>query len=68
MFIAYKSLISGMFAYAQRSLSLAAPSDVFTSQETQDFIKYGHDHLSEYAQKFSNGNKELEVGIRARMP
>ncbi|KAL0957900.1 hypothetical protein HGRIS_000081 [Hohenbuehelia grisea] len=57
---------TGMFSYAQRSLSLAAPSDVFTSEERESYANYGQAHLSEYARKFSNGNKQLEDGIRAQ--
>ncbi|KAJ7246455.1 alcohol oxidase [Mycena rebaudengoi] len=57
---------TGLYSAAPRSLSIAAPSDVFTRSQLTALISQAQSDLAHYAEQFSNGNPALAKGIAAQ--
>ncbi|KAJ7622110.1 alcohol oxidase [Roridomyces roridus] len=57
---------TGMYAAAPRSLGIAAPSNVFTSDQMQTLASQAEANLTLFATEFSNGNPALAQGIAAQ--
>ncbi|KAJ7823795.1 alcohol oxidase [Mycena olivaceomarginata] len=57
---------TGLYSAAPRSLSIAAPSDVFTRAQLKALIAQAEANLTHFATQFSNGNHALAKGIAAQ--
>ncbi|KAF7329454.1 Alcohol oxidase [Mycena kentingensis (nom. inval.)] len=57
---------SGLFSAAPRSLTIAAPSDVFSPGQLAALVSQAEANLTRFAQEFSNGNTALAKGIAAQ--
>ncbi|KAF8212664.1 alcohol oxidase [Mycena galopus ATCC 62051] len=57
---------TGLYSAAPRSLSIAAPSDVFTAAQLNTLIAAAEANLTHFAVQFSNGNPALAKGIAAQ--
>ncbi|KAJ6530643.1 alcohol oxidase [Mycena capillaripes] len=54
---------TGMYSAVPRSLSMAAPSDIFMPSQLDSLISQARENLTHYAHQFSNGNLALAKGI-----
>ncbi|KAJ7048707.1 hypothetical protein C8F01DRAFT_1276198, partial [Mycena amicta] len=57
---------TGLYSAAPRSLSIAAPSDVFSPGQLATLLSEAEENLTHFAQQFSNGNPALARGIKAQ--
>ncbi|EJD35577.1 alcohol oxidase [Auricularia subglabra TFB-10046 SS5] len=57
---------TGLYSAAPRSLSLAAPSDLFDTNKLKSLLDNARRNLNDYASQFSNGNTALAKGIAAQ--
>ncbi|KAF7342208.1 Alcohol oxidase [Mycena venus] len=57
---------TGLYSAAPRSLSIVAPSDVFTPSQLNTLIAQAEANLTHFAAEFSNGNPALAKGIAAQ--
>jgi hypothetical protein len=63
---AHSLRIVGLYSAAPRSLSIAAPSDVFSPAQLATLIAQAEANLTHFAAEFSNGNPALAKGIAAQ--
>ncbi|KAJ7628048.1 alcohol oxidase [Mycena polygramma] len=57
---------TGLYSAAPRSLSMAAPSNIFTPTQLSALIADAEANLTHFAVQFSNGNPALAKGIAAQ--
>ncbi|KAF5371664.1 hypothetical protein D9758_003587 [Tetrapyrgos nigripes] len=57
---------TGLYSAAPRSLSIAAPSDVFKQSQLNSLLDDAKKNLHSFATQFSNGNPSLAKGIEAQ--
>ncbi|KAJ7726012.1 alcohol oxidase [Mycena maculata] len=57
---------TGLYSAVPRSMGIAAPSDVFDSDELSTLIARAEANLTYFANQFSNGNPALAKGIAAQ--
>jgi len=55
--------LSGLLSAAPRSLGIASPYDLFSSDDLRHAIKEARENLGTYASAFANGNDDLAKGI-----
>ncbi|KAH8119486.1 alcohol oxidase [Phellopilus nigrolimitatus] len=58
---------TGLLSAAPRSLGIAAPSNVFSSEQVTKLITQGRQSLQRFATEFANGNAGLAAGIARQL-